>query len=174
MACDTCKHRHTPQHVWMSVAYDGIAKALLKAYKFDEKRAAATTIANQMADTLPYFAEPPTVTFVPTATSHRRTRGFDHAELLAKEIARNRGWRYQRLLHRTTQKRQLGANREQRKAQLKGLFRPASDVDLATKHVLLIDDVVTTGATLNECSKILYSMGAAQVDAAVFARTMEK
>ena len=173
-ACDLCKHRHHPQHVYIVTAYDDEAKQLIKAFKFEEKRAAAVSIAGMISETLPYFADPPIMAFVPTATSHRRTRGFDHAELLAKEVAKQRGWRYVRLLHRTSQKRQLGASREQRKAQLKGVFRVRPNDTITGKHVLLIDDVVTTGATLNECSKLLYEMGASQVDAAVFARTMEK
>jgi ComF family protein len=158
----------------MVTTYDEAAKKLIRAYKFEEKRAAAPIIATMITETLPHFAEAPIVIFVPTATSHRRIRGFDHAELLAKEIAKQRNWHYERLLHRTSQSRQLGADREQRKVQLKNVFRAHNRKDITGKHILLIDDVVTTGATLNECAKLLYEMGAQQVDAAVFARTMEK
>lgn len=174
MACDTCRHRHAPQHVWIVTPYADNAKALIRDYKFAEKRAAAPIIANMMAEVIPYFAAAPMVTFVPTATSHRRTRGFDHAELLAKEIAKQRTWHFERVLHRTSQSRQLGANRELRKRQLKNVFRAHNRKDITGKHILLIDDVVTTGATLNECAKLLYGMGAQRVDVAVFARTMEK
>ena len=123
---------------------------------------------------LPYFADPPLVTFVPTATRHRRQRGFDHAELLAKELSRIRGWHYARLLNRVSQVHQTGATRMQRKEQLKNVFVSQNNSLIKGAHILLIDDVVTTGATLDACSRALKESGAARVDAAVFARTPPK
>lgn len=173
MPCGACAKKMQPQHVWMYAAYKDVAKEVLHSYKFDEQRGAATPIASAMEQTLPYFAEPPLVTFVPTASSHRRLRGFDHAELLAKEIAKARKWHHVRLLHRSGRVRQLGATRVTRKQQLKGIFSPASSLDITGKHILLVDDVVTTGATIEACTMVLKNMGAARVDAVLFARTME-
>lgn len=163
-----------PQHIWMYAPYNDDVKKILHAYKFAEKRAAAKPIADVMESSLPYFAEPPILTFVPTTSQHRRSRGFDHAELLAKEVAKLRGWHNARLLNRTSQLRQLGATRQMRKQQLKGAFNYTNLPIIKNKHIILIDDVVTTGATIEECTAVLKKAGAKQVDALVFARTMEK
>ena len=172
--CASCLSHSGPQHVWITTTYKGGPKLLIKAYKFEEKRAAAARIAELIDESLPYFPDPPLVAFVPTVTSHRRARGFDHAEYIARELAKGRDWHYARLLHRTSQVRQLGATREQRQSQLKGLFRPINKQLIKNRHILLVDDVITTGATVGECARVLYKNGAAKVDVAAFARTPEK
>lgn len=172
--CQKCISANSPQHLWMAFAYDDLPKAVLHSYKFNEQRAAAKRIADFIDETLPFFTESPVISFVPTATAHRRARGFDHAEHIAKYLASKRRWRYVRLLQRTAQTRQLGATREQRRKQLKGLYRPINEHLIKGSHILLIDDVVTTGATIEECVKTLRKAGAHYIDAAVFARTMEK
>jgi ComF family protein len=172
LPCDTCKLSHSPQHVWVYAEYKDLLKRLIYGYKFEYKRDTAPVFGQIIDEALPYFAEPPYVTFVPTADSHRRERGFDHAELIAKELAQLRGWRYGRTLVRTRTARQLGASRADRKMQIKGAFRPTGSV--TDKHILLIDDVLTTGATIEECTRILKAAGARAVDAVVAARTPNK
>ena len=172
--CADCVRNNRPRYVWIVTKFDDIAKQLVHAYKFEEVRSAAIVIARSIDDILPYFAHEPLVAFVPTASSHRRQRGFDHAELIAREVSRLRKWHYARLLHRNSQARQLGATRKQRKEQLKGVFTPTNEQLIAGKHILLVDDVITTGATIEECTKVLYKAGAATVSVAVFARTPEK
>jgi ComF family protein len=127
-----------------------------------------------MDEVLPYFAEEPLLAFVPTVPSHIRERGFDHAALLAKELARLREWHYRPLLARQNNGQQHGANKATRHEQVKGAFRAKSEPLVAGKHVLLLDDVTTTGSTLLECSKVLKKAGVASVDAVVFARTPER
>jgi predicted amidophosphoribosyltransferase len=72
------------------------------------------------------------------------------------------------------QSRQLGASREQRRSQLKNALRLNNHDLIKGRHILIVDDVVTTGATIEACAKMLKKAGAAQVDAAVFARTPNK
>ena len=76
-----------------------------------------------------------------------------------------------RLVHRTSQVRQLGASRQERKHQLKNVFAIASAEMVKNQHILLVDDVITTGATVDECAKVLYKAAARQVDVVSFART---
>lgn len=128
-------------------------------------------MARYMDALLPYYAEPPVLVFVPTVPSHIRERGFDHAALLTKELARLRGWHYVPLLARQSNGQQHGATKVARQVQVKGAFRVRSDEPIKGKHVLLVDDVTTTGATLTECAKVLKAAGANRVDAVVFART---
>ena len=169
--CEKCITRSSPAHVWVYTAYNGTAKDVISAYKFDEKRSAALPIAQCLDSSLPYFASDPLVTFVPTATSHSRQRGFDHAGLMARELSRLRNWHYARLLHRNSQVRQIGSTRQQRKKQLQGAFSVVNKRLVENRHILLVDDVITTGSTIEECAKVLLLAGAKQVDVVVFART---
>lgn len=169
--CTDCVHRYYPSHVWTYAAYADEVRQIITRYKFEQHRDLAPILACFIDGMLPYFAEPPLVSYVPTASSHRRERGFDHAQLLAKELCKLRGWRYEPLLRRISQKRQLGANRQERKRQLADAFMLHDSNNIQGQHVLLIDDVVTTGATLQACSRLLRKEGAKQVDAATFART---
>ncbi len=169
--CPQCVSRNKPQHVWSSFVYKGNVKAIVKSYKFEGARALARIMAMQMDGSLPYFAQSPIITFVPTAPNRHRQRGFDHARLLAKELAKLRKWQFAELLVRRSKVRQLGAKREIRQKQLKDAFWSVERQITKGAHVLLIDDVVTTGATLEACSKQLIKAGVAQVDALTFART---
>ena len=105
---------------------------------------------------------------VPTVRAHVRERGYDHALLIAKSIAARRGLGCKVLLGRRINTRQRGAGRRER-------FRQAGEAfTLRTTHipakVLLVDDVVTTGATLHFTAKILKDAGVQTVFAAVIAK----
>jgi ComF family protein len=172
--CQKCAKQSSPQYVWIAAEYKDTAKELVAAYKFTYVRSAAVIMARYLDEALPYFAQEPLLTFVPTVPSHIRERGFDHAALLAKELARLRDWHYAPLLARQSKGQQHGASKVARHKQVKGAFRVNIEQLVAGKHILLLDDVTTTGATLVECGKVLKKAGAAQVDAVVFARTPEK
>lgn len=172
--CVKCATQYSPAHVWVTAKYDGLSKEVLRAFKYEDKRGASIALAGLIDDTLPYFSESPLVTFVPSTSSRRRQRGFEHTELMAKELARTHCWNYARVLHRTGQARQVGANRALRKVQLKDAFVVTKKELVWGRSILLIDDVVTTGATIEACTRLLKKAGAMEVNVAVFARTPEK
>jgi ComF family protein len=157
--------------VWFCTAYNDLPTELVKALKFEQKRSTALAMAKLIDDGLPYFASAPLVTYVPTAPSRRRERGFDHAQLIAKELAKLRGWHLATLLKRQSKIRQIGANRKIRRSQLKDAFRAVNANLIKNNNILLVDDVVTTGATIEACAKVLLRAGAPTVDSAVFAYT---
>jgi ComF family protein len=165
--CRSC--RSPLRHVWVATEYDGLARQLLHGYKFQRARAAAATLAQNIAETLPYLSADTTVTYVPTATKRMRMRGYDHAELIAQSVASLKSLPFQRLVARQTQSRQVGANRSVRLKQLEGAFRL---VDEVPERVLIVDDVVTTGATLEAMAVLLRRAGARDVSAAVFAQKL--
>ncbi len=169
--CPKCINRWRPGHAWFCTAYKDLPAELVKALKFEQKRQAAKIMAGMIDDTLPYFAAPPLVTYVPTAPSRRRERGFDQAQLIAKELAKLRGWHTSTLLKRQTKLRQLGAKRITRRAQLQNAFWPVNTRLIKSNHILLVDDVITTGATIEACTKTLLKACADSVDCATFAYT---
>ena len=111
------------------------------------------------------------VSFVPLSKKKRRKRGYNQAELLAKEIADKMDLQCVNLLVKIRNtKSQQGSSAKERRINLKGAFDIA-DIDVKGKTVLLVDDVRTTGATLNECSKVLKKNGAEKVCTVVIAVT---
>ncbi len=174
--CPKCRHLAGPRFVWVVTHYEGIAAELIRAYKYGHLRAAALSLANIMTATFREYkaaaADDYLVVPVPTATSRLRTRGFDHAGLLARQIAKRLGWPSRPLLGRLGQSRQVGAPRATRLAQPRGHYYLRASQLVAGRNILLIDDVVTTGATLAEVARLLRAHGARRVDALVFAKRL--
>jgi ComF family protein len=167
-ACSRHAVKHSPTAVYIAAEYSNEIKAAIHAYKFDYKRSAAKDLAFFMNEPLPYLDEDTIITYVPAVGAHIRERGFDNMRLLAKEVATIQKRPVKRLLSRVTSVTQKGANKHTRKKQLVGAFRAENVTGM---RILLIDDVVTTGATLEACTKLLYAAGAKNVTAAVIART---
>jgi ComF family protein len=93
---------------------------------------------------------------VPSSRQKYNQRGFNPAERIAKHLSKYSGRSYKKLLYKnkaTVAMKNL--NRMQRKLTVKNTFDLVHK-DLSFKKILLIDDVFTTGATINECSKVLY------------------
>jgi predicted amidophosphoribosyltransferase len=108
---------------------------------------------------------------VPVHPAHRRRRGIDHAAALARALARRTGLPYAPCLVRTGDRQpQVGRGRS---ARIRG---PAGSIALAPasqapSEAVLVDDVVTTGATLAACTAALRAAGAGHVIAVAYART---
>lgn len=177
--CTSCRSGTPPRCVWVSTDYIGAAKDLLVAYKFGHLRAGASAIASLMAQTFKSFNSDQMmhkkrylVVPVPTATSRVRERGFGHSELLAKHIARELHLELCSALRRSGQQRQVGARRVDRILQIKDSYYVRSGDKVRGRNVLLIDDVLTTGATLQATTKALRQAGALHVDALLFAKKL--
>lgn len=168
--CMRCRRVSNLGQVWVACDYGGVSKELLYLLKFNRVKAAAPTIADLMQARLPYFDDNVTIVHIPAATSRVRMRGYDQSGLIAKVLAQKLRRRHIPLLARQGQTRQVGAKREIRVEQVKGSLYVRKAYVLKNAHVLLIDDVVTTGATLEEAARVLKTEGARRVDAAVFAQ----
>lgn len=108
------------------------------------------------------------VCFVPATAEAYARRGFDHMELVGRELAGGVGLPLADVLVRAEARDQRGLGRAEREANLVGAVRAAADVSGA--RLLLVDDVATTGASLAESTRALLSRGAASVTACVLAR----
>jgi ComF family protein len=170
----TCRQCRTPQRLVSAnaaTAYVDPGKSLVWRLKFGRVQAAATTMAQCMAERYGrYIAEDTVIIPVPTATKRVRGRGYDQAQLIARSVAAQTGCRLGQPLRRIGVQEQIGANRLQRRQQLQGALQVRRPQEVRGQRILLIDDVMTTGATLEAAATALYAAGARTVGALVFAQ----
>lgn len=112
------------------------------------------------------------VTWVPLSKRRKRKRGYDQAELLAKEVGSRLSLPIQNILvkKRHTPAQSMQTADSTRKANVLGAYEAVKTAGVAGKVLLLCDDVVTTGSTLSECARMLRTAGCAQVYAVTLAR----
>jgi predicted amidophosphoribosyltransferase len=139
-------------------AFDGVGRTLLSALKYRNGRAAVAGLGAAVAR-LVTNEQVDAVTWAPTSRRRRRARGYDQAELVARVVARRLGVPCVALLERLPGIPQTGRTRAER---LEGppVFRVRRR---PPARVLLVDDVVTTGATLRAAARALRSAGAGHV-----------
>lgn len=145
----------------------GPLKTLLNRYKFDAARGAADVIVELLDARLPVLPSELLVTAVPTAPANRRIRGFDHMERIAKQLARRRGLEFRATLVQTSNDVQHFKTRKERLA-VSGI-EPLS-TRLLPENILLIDDIFTTGATVQSCVSCLQEKGVQNIYLAIIAR----
>jgi len=163
-------------------AYDGIARKIIKIskykYYFDIlNELTSLSVAQLHSEPIfEYFRQfidsKPILVPVPLWPKRERERGFNQAEVIAKLVAGRWKLEIKNLLVRTRDTgRQVGRKREERLRNIANAFalKPKSQI---TNHktILLVDDVWTTGATMNECAKVLRQAGTMKVWGMVLAR----
>ena len=157
---------------WAPLAYEGVARELVGALKFHGALPLAELMAAHIAANLPPELRrglPEALIAVPPQRSRARRRGFDPAAALAAALAPRLGLEPRRCLRRRDHARQVGASRSQRRRD----GRIAVEAHgAAPARALLIDDVHTTGATLDACARALRAAGCREVVALTYARTL--
>jgi competence protein ComFC len=148
--------------------YEGVARELIAALKFRARLTLVRPLAAAIAAALPPIGAEWSVVAVPAAPGRRRRRGFDPAELLAAALAAALGLELAAPLRRSNGPRQVGRRRRERLAAPPG-FRA---VVTGPRRALLVDDVLTTGATLRSCALALRVAGCVETRGAVFARAL--
>jgi predicted amidophosphoribosyltransferase len=153
---------------WSSAPHEGVVRDLVAALKFRRLLPVADLMADRIQWLAPAHMLSGTVVPVPAAPSRLRRRGFDPAGELAGALAERLGAPMQVCLARRGRGRQVGRRRAERIAYPPRIRATAA----APRSVMLVDDVLTTGATLTACAQALRAAGAARVVAVTFARRL--
>ena len=144
-------------------------ETIINAYKFDRLQSSYKILAELIDETMPVLPSNTLVVGIPTVPAHVRQRGYDHVDLIVKEFCKLRKLEKSPVLRRVTSTTQRGASRAQRLKHAKAAFEAKHALDDALPY-LLIDDVVTTGATIEYAARALREAGATVVWVAVVAR----
>lgn len=170
--CPSCRSRSKLAGVLVAAHYEGAVKRLVQAIKYQNADSAAAILAGLLTPLLRVHpaGDCQIITSVPTSSLRRRLRGYNQAELIAKKIAKELKLPYSPLIGHLTDTAQVGKSRHDRLAQVQGIFYARSPRLLQGARVLLIDDVVTTGATMSECAAVLKAAGAKSVWGAAAAK----
>jgi len=169
--CAACRPNSKLVSANAATNYEGWTKDLIWRLKFERAQSAAEIMAERLA--LLYgslIAEDVLIVPLPTARRRVRGRGYDQAVLIARALAKRTGRRYAPLLMRLGSQEQIGANKQQRQAQLQDVFRVKRPGLARGARILLIDDVMTTGASLESAAATLHHAGAKTIGSLVFAR----
>jgi len=154
--------------------YDNTAKDLVRFLKFRKETAQAKTIAALMLESLNLNNNPDVIIPVPSHAIDEIKRGFAHMAYIASILSARTEIPFDIALARKFfpifKRTQKHKGKKQRVA-TKNRFYLRSDSSVVDKNVLLIDDVMTTGNTVYECSKVLLANGAKKVEAICFALT---
>lgn len=153
--------------------YKDEVRGSVHRFKFGRRRIYAQVYARQLALKLSGSTaeDADFISWVPISPLRKLKRGYDQSELLSKAIARELGMKaipvLRKVRHTPPQSTLQDASR--RRANVQGAYKPISPARLTGKRILLVDDVVTTGATASECARTLLTVGAKEVSLAAIA-----
>lgn len=159
----------TLDQLFACTKYSGTGSNFIKTYKYQGAFSLAGIISEMMKEQME-VSKVDILIPVPLHRRRERERGFNQSELLAKKLSKKWKLPFQKALSRTKATTpQAKLDREKRLVHLENVFTLLPKVSIEGKTIGLVDDVATTGTTLNECAKILKKYGAKKVIGIVFA-----
>lgn len=164
------KHQLPYQRLWCVARREGALGHIIDDFKFRRLREAHKALAELIDRRLPNLPQDVVVVAVPTAPKNIRIRGYDHMKLVAKALAKRRGWQLiEPIRRKSNQTQHFAKSAKQRRSQAKEFFEVRRQVNPEPTY-LLIDDIFTTGATLKAATDCLKQAGAETIWTAVIAR----
>jgi ComF family protein len=159
-------------------SYDGSLQEAIHKWKYEGRTSLTSFFGKWMTEGLFRYWNPNLFDLlipVPLHLHRLRERGFNQAFLLVREINRRTGIPYRKkiLQKRKPTLPQVSLSGAERERGVRGSFHAVDREALEGKSILLVDDVYTTGATVNECSKVLMAAGAKEVNVLTLARTLK-
>ncbi len=169
--CGHCSRKAPPfDRVYTAGLYQETLRRAIHAFKYNQAVSLDRPLGKMLNRALPEPMAVDLILPVPIHSLRLRQRSYNQALLLARELGRCRRVpvNHQLLLRTRPAAPQQGLSARQREQNLRGVF--AVSENLSGKRLLLVDDVMTTGATARECAKLLRKAGAERVEVAVVAR----
>ncbi len=159
-------------------AFEGALQEAIHRWKYERKTYLTPFFAEWMAERMNRYWEPGSLDLlapVPLHIRRLRERGFNQALLLVKDLSRRTGIPYRKAILRKKRSTipQVNLSGIERERELRGTFQVTEEEELWGRRILLVDDVYTTGATVNECSKALLKGGAERVDVFTLAHAIK-
>lgn len=169
-----CRCNDVPSTLAMlrsAALYEGWLGSAIRSFKYAGESARAEHLASLLAPLMSDFPAIDVLMPVPLHPRRERQRGYNQSRLLAIPLGQATSIPMRELLVRERQtSQQVGLNESARRANVRGAFVARPDVDFTGRRVILVDDVMTTGATLGSCAEALHQAGAAWVGAVTLAR----
>jgi ComF family protein len=170
--CPVCRaYPNTLDGMVAATVFEGPVRACIHALKYEGQRPYAETLAAIAQPAFAALPRPDALVPVPLSRQRQRGRGFNQSALIARHLAGDDvpvapGW----LARTRDTPPQVGQDRAARQANVADAFACPDPAAVRGRHLLLLDDVATTGATLDACARALRGAGAASVRAIVVAR----
>lgn len=159
---------------WTGLWYykDDVRTSILR-YKFYGRRSYASAYGRLLAMKIQKegWDDTDILTWIPISRQRKRSRGYDQSELLAKAMAEELGWELTPTLRkiRNTRPQSTMGGAPQRRANILGAYQVIDPDLVRDKRILLVDDIITTGATASEAARMLLTAGAKEVKLATLA-----
>lgn len=170
---DCLEMQHSFRKGYTCTGYGLLERAVLMDLKYREKPYIAEFLSDAMADMISWKRKWDVVISVPISGKRMQKRGFNQADLLASGLASRLEIPYiKKALVRTRDTVPMrGLDAAQRHSNIAGAFAltPEAKASIKGRDILLVDDIFTTGSTLDECSRVLKANGASAVDVYTFA-----
>ena len=153
--------KYFDEHLYIFL-YQGIIRRIILKYKFQEESYLYKTFVNFLLKNENFFEnieKYDTIVPVPISRKRLKSRGYNQSELIAKEIAYNSNliletgclYKVKNIVE------QSKLNKEERLKNIQGVYELVNKEKLYKKKILLVDDIFTTGSTVNECAKVLWN-----------------
>lgn len=174
--CEECRRTNLAfDKAWSACLYEGTLKELIHSFKYKGKISLSSLLCDKITgfikDNKDIIDNVDFVTFVPLHSDWLNGREYNQSGILASAISREFGIPLIKPLEKTVRtKRQNELSREERLVNLSGAFKVKTCDSLKDRKVLLVDDVMTTGATLSECASTLKGSGTKEVRCLTLAR----
>ncbi len=165
--CGTCNLPF--QKAWYVSIREGELAQIIDDYKWARKYEAYKPLVLLLDSRLPDIPLKTVIVPIPTISHHKRIRGYDHIDILAKSLAKQRNLKKQNVLKRKNDSVQHKATKVERMKQADVAFECKQELESNVPY-LLIDDIVTTGSTIKAATRVLKGAGANEVWVAAIAR----
>lgn len=171
--CSKCQKNKSLEGIIVSAYYEeGPLKEAIHNFKYNSVKELSPFLANFLIKALETYQieDIDLITWVPLYHKRQAQRGYNQAEILAREIAQRLDLKTGSLLKKIKKtKIQVKLKGPERRKNLIGAFK-VNNISLKSKRIILVDDITTTGTTLNECAKVLKKAGAKEVWGLVLAK----